>query len=109
MVSVWTSAREAAEIEAVLQAAGIPCHRCSTGAEVYANPQLQARGTFPLLEHPDLGHVPVEAARHRLSRTPALLPVAAPAFGQHNNHVLGDILGMSDDEIIELTAAGAIE
>ena len=33
----------------------------------------------------------------------------APCLGQHNEYVLKEILGMSDDEIGDLVAAGALE
>jgi crotonobetainyl-CoA:carnitine CoA-transferase CaiB-like acyl-CoA transferase len=32
-----------------------------------------------------------------------------PTFGQHTETVLRDILGMSDGEIVDLVAAGALE
>ena len=32
----------------------------------------------------------------------------APLLGEHNRYVLGDILGMSDEEIEELTKAGVL-
>jgi len=33
----------------------------------------------------------------------------APCLGQHNEYVLKEILGMSDDEVADLLIAGALE
>lgn len=52
--------------------------------------------------------MPFENARAILSSTPAR-PGPCPTLGQHNAFVLGEILGLPDDEITELIIAGAIE
>ena len=61
------------------------------------------------LEHAEVGDTPHEGARARLSRTPARYARAGPTLGQHNQEVLSELLGMSDDEIVELVVAGVIE
>ncbi len=108
-LSMWTRTLDAGAIETALQAASISCHRCATGAEVRADPQLQSRGTFPVVHHAEMGDVVIEASRHRLSRTPARHPLPAPMFGQHNDEILRGLLGLSDDEIGDLIVAGALE
>ena len=45
----------------------------------------------------------------RFSRTPARLPRTGPTFGQHNEQVLREILAMSDEQVVELVASGALE
>jgi len=92
-----------------LQVAGVPVHRVSTSADCFADPQLAHRGHFVTVEHPQLGPVPVENARFRLSRTPARVPWPGPTFGQHNDQVLREILGLSDEEIVRLVTSGALE
>jgi crotonobetainyl-CoA:carnitine CoA-transferase CaiB-like acyl-CoA transferase len=37
------------------------------------------------------------------------LTMPAPCLGQHNEYVLKEILGMSDDEVADLLIAGALE
>jgi crotonobetainyl-CoA:carnitine CoA-transferase CaiB-like acyl-CoA transferase len=44
-----------------------------------------------------------------MSRSSYLAPHPAPTLGQHNELVLREILGMSDDEITALVIAGALE
>ncbi len=108
-IALWTRDRELAELEAELQAAGVPAHRVSTAADLAEDPQLRAREHFVWLEHPLLGSVPFEASRCALSATPARYRGAGPMIGQHNHEILSGILGLSDDEIAELAASGALE
>ncbi|MER3421182.1 MAG: hypothetical protein C4290_11975 [Chloroflexota bacterium] len=109
LLAAWTAPRDAEEIERLLQGAGVPVHRVATSADCFADPQLAHRGHFVTVEHPELGPVPVENSRLRLSRTPARIAWAGPTFGQHNDQVLREILGLSDEEIAHLVTAGALE
>ena len=61
-----------------------------------------------MLDHPRLGRVPVETSRMRFSRTPATATWPGPEIGQHNNYVLRELLGLTDEEIMELVADEAV-
>jgi crotonobetainyl-CoA:carnitine CoA-transferase CaiB-like acyl-CoA transferase len=108
-LAAWTAPREVAKIEATLQAARVPVHRLTSTFDAIADPQLLHRGTFVTVEHPELGPVSIESSRFRLSRTPAEITAPGPTFGQHNDYVLRQILGMADEEIGDLVASGALE
>lgn len=105
----WTVSRTADEIETTLQAAGVPVHRASTTVDVLADPQLAHRGHFVMVDHPVVGTVPVENARSILSATPAAITRAAPTYGQDNEYILRELLGLSGEEIVDLVAAGALD
>jgi crotonobetainyl-CoA:carnitine CoA-transferase CaiB-like acyl-CoA transferase len=109
LVAAWTAPRDVEEVERLLQGAGVPVHRVATSADCFADPQLAHRGHFVTLEHPELGPVPVENSRLRLSRTPARIAWPGPTYGQHNDQVLREILGLSDADIVRLVTAGALE
>jgi len=108
VIASWTSHQDVENLETRLQAAGVPVHRISTSQDAFEDPQLEAREHFVWIEHPELGSVPFENTRAKLSATPAR-PGPCPTLGQHNAHVLSEILGLPDDEITELIIAGAIE
>jgi crotonobetainyl-CoA:carnitine CoA-transferase CaiB-like acyl-CoA transferase len=108
-IGAWTADKEADAVEQILQQAGVPVHRVNTSEDCFADPQLVYREHFVTVEHPELGPVPVESSRMRFSGTPAHVTWPGPTFGQHNEYVLRDILGMGDEEIIELVASGAME
>ena len=108
-IGAWTVGFDSGALEKLLQGVGAPVHRVSTSADVFADPQLKHRAHIIDLEHPRLGPVPIETSRMRFSRTPAIAAWPGPEIGQHNAHVLGEILGMSDEEITELVTDEALE
>src|SRR5258707_2201255 len=59
-------ARTAADLEAALMAGGVPCPRVNDFKEVFAHPQIVARGVVREVEHPRLGKM-------RATRNPVLL------------------------------------
>ena len=109
LISEWTSGQRLDALEAALQAAGVPAHRVSNANDVLGDAQLKARGHFAVIEQPEVGTVTVETPRFRMSRSAFVPPQPAPTLGQHNELVLREILGMSDEEITELAIAGALE
>ena len=68
-----------------------------------------AREHLVTVEHPEFGPVPIENSRMRFSATPARVTAPGPTFGQHNQQVLTEILGLSEEEFIELLAEGVLE
>ena len=49
------------------------------------------------------------SAAFKLSKTPGVLSRPAPLLGQDNEYVMKDLVGLSDEEYIELLADGAFE
>jgi crotonobetainyl-CoA:carnitine CoA-transferase CaiB-like acyl-CoA transferase len=108
-IAAWTADYNEDELETMLQARRVPSHRVSYSEDAMADPQLIHRGHFITVEHPEVGPVPIEGSHILLSATPAVVTAPGPTFGQHNDYVLRDLLGMSEDEVIELVAAGALD
>jgi crotonobetainyl-CoA:carnitine CoA-transferase CaiB-like acyl-CoA transferase len=108
-IAAWTALRTQDEVEVLLQAARVPCHRSSRSSDALSDPQLAHRKHFVTVEHPELGPVQVEGSRLRFSRTPAEVLRAGPTIGQDNDFVLREILGLNDEEIVQLVTAGALE
>ncbi len=77
-------------------------------SDLAGDPQLKARGFFVELGHHDSGKTTSDAVPIRLSDTPARYNRAAPFQGQDNNYVYRELLGMSEDEVAELTEQGVI-
>ncbi len=109
MLSAWTSQQAAAEVEARLQQAGVPASVVLRIVECAREPQLNAWGHFVEAEHAELGRVVLEGCRFHLSRTPARMRWAGPLLGQHNHLVLSQLLGLTEEEIAQLAASGALE
>jgi crotonobetainyl-CoA:carnitine CoA-transferase CaiB-like acyl-CoA transferase len=109
LIGAWTAGQEAGAVEETLQRARVPVHRVNTSEDCFADPQLGFREHLFTVEHPELGPVPVESSRMRFSGTPAQVARPGPTFGQDNEYVLRELLGMTDEEVVELTIAGALE
>jgi benzylsuccinate CoA-transferase BbsF subunit len=94
--------RGAEELSAALQNAGVSAYPVQNCMDLHRDDNLEAFGFWHWLEHPAMGPSIYEGLSHRLSRTPGELRSAAPTLGQHNDEVLGGMLGMSAEEIEQL-------
>ena len=107
-VSDWTSQRAAAAVEETLQALGISAHRLSNTEDAAADPQLAHRDHFLTLPHALHGQTVVEAPRYLHSDTPGNPTRPAPEYGEHNEQILQNILALTEAEISNLAATGAL-
>jgi benzylsuccinate CoA-transferase BbsF subunit len=108
-VETWTVEHPPPEVMRRMQGAGVPSGVVQSGEDLVADPQLNHRGTHVVLEHPEIGPHIYHPPPYRFSKTANEPIMPAPCLGQHNEYVLKEILGMSDDEIADLLVAGAFE
>ena len=108
-IARWSAERTQDEVEALCIGARIPCHRLSRSADLFNDPQLIHRGHFVTVDHPVLGPIPLESSRMRFGRTPAATARPGPTLGQDTERILREILGLHDDDLVELFASGALE
>jgi len=108
LVEKWTKKHSAEEVMALLQEQGVAAGIVQAASDLASDPQLKTRGFFIELEHPELGKTLSDATPIKLSDTPARYTQAAPVPGQDNNYVYHELLGMSGDELVELTKHGVI-
>jgi crotonobetainyl-CoA:carnitine CoA-transferase CaiB-like acyl-CoA transferase len=80
---------------------GIPCGPINDYAQVFADPQVMARGMAVEVEHPTLGRIRTLGSPIKMSETPPLVGRRAPLLGEHTADVLGEE-GFSDEEIAAL-------
>ena len=85
----------------LLEAAGVPNGPINNIAQVFAEPQVKARGVRVELTNASGVEVPLVASPMRFSETPIEYRLAPPALGQHTEEVLRS-LGKSDAEIAAL-------
>ena len=96
------------EAVARLTAAGVYAAPVNSASAIIADSQLQSRGYFVPIERAVVGTHLYPGAVARLAQSPLRANRPAPLLGEHNADVFRRLLGMSDDEIRELEAAGVI-
>ena len=82
-----------------LEAAGVPCGPINDLAQVFQNPQVQARGLRIDLEREDSGTVPLVGSPIKMSATPIRYGLPPPRLGEHTDAVLSELLGYSAEQI----------
>lgn len=91
-----------------LTAAGVPCGSVRDLAELFADPQIAARGMVEDVTHTTLGPLRVLGTPLKLSHTPASIRTAPPTLGQHTAQVLANDLQMTPAQVEGLRAQGVI-
>jgi itaconate CoA-transferase len=99
------SALSAQQVVERLEEARIANANVSTMADVWAHPQLKARGRWALVDTP-VGGVPALLPPGRVSSWDARMD-AVPAVGEHTEGILAE-LGCSAEDIEAMRAAGAV-
>nr|WP_288500715.1 CaiB/BaiF CoA-transferase family protein [uncultured Pseudomonas sp.] len=100
--------RTTAQWVSLLEAAGVPCGPVNDLQQVFADPQVIARGLRLDLPHPLAGNTPQVASPLRLSASPVEYRQAPPLLGEHTERVLGEVLGLDAAQIQALRAQGVI-
>jgi crotonobetainyl-CoA:carnitine CoA-transferase CaiB-like acyl-CoA transferase len=81
----------------------------ATVEEIFADPQLESRGFWQNLDHPELGTAIIYPGPFaRFSESPCALRRRAPLIGEHNEEIYCGELGLSKSELDELEREGAV-
>ena len=83
--------RRRADWLAALEAAKVPCGPINDLADVFADPQVRARGMTATVPHPHADALELVASPMKLSATPVQVRRAPPLLGQHTDEVLQEI------------------
>ncbi|HEX5286627.1 MAG TPA: CaiB/BaiF CoA-transferase family protein [Polaromonas sp.] len=94
--------RSKADWLAVLEAAKVPCGAINNLAEVFADPQIDARDMVTHWQHPFKNDLPLVSSPIKLSATPVRTDLPPPLLGQHTEEVLRSVLNYSDAQLAEL-------
>ncbi len=108
VVGGWVRKFTRAEAFERLMVRQVPSAPVKNVSEVLHEPHFRQRGAVVPLDHPVMGPLLVLGSPIHLSEAAALPPSPAPELGQHNREILGELLGMSGDEIDALEAAGVL-
>jgi crotonobetainyl-CoA:carnitine CoA-transferase CaiB-like acyl-CoA transferase len=92
-----------------LEKLGVPCGPVNNIDQVFADPQVLARGMKIEMEHEPAGvRLPMIGSPIKMSATPPSYRRAPPTCGQHTDEVLSELLGLSAAEISRLRDRGVV-
>ena len=86
----------------------VPCGAINSVADIFKDPQFEARDNLLRFNDPDAGEIVVPGVIPKLSKTPGRVKHVGPPLGDGIEGVYGDLLGMSAAEIAALKEKGVI-
>jgi crotonobetainyl-CoA:carnitine CoA-transferase CaiB-like acyl-CoA transferase len=89
------------------RAAGVPAAPYLSVGEALTSDLTRERHLVTRVKHPQAGTIPNIGSALRLSGTPLVDPVRAPALGEHNQAILADLIGYDEERLAALAGAGA--
>ena len=109
----WTTSRDGYDTMMALQRAGVPAGVCQTAQDrCDHDPQLAALSWLTEVTGTKIGRWPLAEVPIKMSESPAhiggRIDRGAPGYGEDNNYVYGELLGMSSEEIKALAEEGVI-
>lgn len=108
LVQDWCQARTVNDVLATLKEYGVPCSPLPTFDEVANDPHLLSREMLVDVEQPVSGKVKLIGSVYKMSRTPGDRRMRAPEVGEHNQEVLGGLLGIDEQEMQKLKEESVI-
>ena len=110
-IADWTRSHDKYDLMHQLQSAGIASGPVLSGKDVHFDPHYRSRNFLERVEFPkerDMGTRIIMGRPYRMSKTPLKIRGPAPAFGQHNKPLLGELLGKSADQVSQWEAQTVI-
>ena len=104
----WMAERTKAEIIQAGLENHVPIGPVNTAEDVVESEQLNYRGFFTDVDHPEAGRIKLPGLPYKLSQTPWQVTRPAPLLGQHNEEIFCNRLGYSKQELARMRQAGII-
>ncbi len=102
IIARWAGSHDLAELEGLLNSAAVPATRVFTMADIFRDPQYQARGMLAQAPDDDLGAVTMASPVPRLSETPGRIRHAGRRVGEDTRRVLSEITGLTEEALDRL-------
>ena len=108
LIGEWTINYTHYEAMELLQKAGVAAVAALQGVELYSDPHLKERNVSVEVVHPNIGRRVALGPPWKFSATPARVKHCGPLLGEHTEYVLGELLGISKEEIANLREEGVL-
>ena len=109
LIDAWTQTLTIDEVETLMTRHSIPAGRVYRAPDMIADPHFQAREALIDVPTERFGPLKMQGVFPKLSATPGSVRRPAPSIvGQHNAEIYGDLLGLSGEDLADLSARGVI-
>jgi len=108
IIGAWTASRPCDDLLALLDEHGVPAGRIFTAPDMLRDPQYLAREMVQRITSTQGWDVPMTGVVPKFTGTPAAIRHPGPTLGAHTDDVLRELLGLGDDALAEMRAAGVI-
>ena len=105
IIAAWTSGRDRYDAMHALQAVGIPSGPVLTGRDIHYDPHFKSRNFLERVQYPPdrgMGERMFLSRPYKFSKSPLHIQGPSPAFGQHNEQALRQLLGVSEETYRQL-------
>ncbi|MCB1405857.1 MAG: CoA transferase [Rhodobacteraceae bacterium] len=108
IIADWTAQHVSADVLQRMTEAGVPAGLEFTAADMLKDPHYLERESIVRVEDPSGKSLAMQNVFPRLLSTPGEIRHTGPALGQDTDHVLNDLLGLSENDVTTLRKLGAI-
>jgi crotonobetainyl-CoA:carnitine CoA-transferase CaiB-like acyl-CoA transferase len=108
LVSAWVGRLDRDDALAQLQAGEVPSSPINSIADIVEDPHIKKRESLTTLTDDVLGDITIPGVVPKLSASPGKVMSLGPRLGESNSRILGDILGLNEQEIAALREKGVI-
>lgn len=108
LIADWTVTMDAEPLLELMAESGVPAGRIYKAKDMFADPHFAAREAIVTVQHPTLGDFPMQNVFPKLSETPGKVRSVGPELGQNNEEIYTQLLGIDEDTVSSLRAAGVI-
>lgn len=106
LIADWVATKDSRELATIMEVSDIAGGAVYSAADIVTDPQIVARGTLVVHQDEVMGSFLAQGATPLLSRTPGSVRWAGKwAPGADNQHVYGEIIGLTDQELVQLRAS----
>ncbi|MGW9350178.1 formyl-CoA transferase [Nocardiopsis flavescens] len=107
LIEEWSRELPKWDVLSALNAHNIPCGPIMSTREIIEDPTLRENGVVTEVEHPERGSYHTVSSPIRLSDSPVVVD-RSPLLGEHNADIYRDELGLTAEELAELSSNGVI-
>ena len=108
IIAEWTATVPLVDLQALMDDHGVPCGLIYTASDMMEDAHFAARDAIVEVPSPEFGSLRMQNVAPRLSETPGAVRHVGPALGEHNEEVLGGLLGLPDEVRADYAERGIV-